>query len=79
MAVQTEWTPPKQGREGRSLTMQSAPPTASEAREAMKEKVGCCARLLSVKSMAGMAKECQVTACCQRSYSSLLLARVVDC
>ncbi|KAK9909108.1 hypothetical protein WJX75_007265 [Coccomyxa subellipsoidea] len=39
LSLQTEWTPPKQGREGRSLTMQSAPPTASEAREAMKEKI----------------------------------------
>ena len=38
--LQTEWTPAKQNREGRSLTMQAAAPTASEAREAMKEKVG---------------------------------------
>lgn len=39
LAAQTEWTPARQGREGRSLTRQAAAPTASEAREAMKEKV----------------------------------------
>ncbi|CAL8462052.1 g1583 [Coccomyxa elongata] len=39
LSLQTEWTPAKQNREGRSLTMQAAAPTASEAREAMKEKI----------------------------------------
>ncbi|BDA41228.1 hypothetical protein COCOBI_02-0080 [Coccomyxa sp. Obi] len=39
LSLQSEWTPAKQNREGRSLTMQAAAPTASEAREAMKEKI----------------------------------------